>query len=102
MCRGAHRRCAVRLALLTVASLLIAATVSADQFLYTFTGTLARTSSLTLSDGTVIDLSGAAFTASGVASGDPADPRLPTLFAATSLYDFGALGSFMTDENADR
>lgn len=87
---------------------LIAARVDATPIAYSFTGTLSGNtrvthySTLTNADGTVVDLSYAAFTATGIA-----EQRLFVtegffgFYAATTTYDFGALGSFTTNPNED-
>ncbi len=82
----------------------VAAPATAAPIQYPFVGTLGRTSSLTHSDGTLIDLSGAAFTATGTATGDLAlaEGWTHSVFLATTTYDFGVLGAFTTNLDDDR
>jgi hypothetical protein len=79
---------------------IVPASAMAEPIHYSFTGIMSATSSLTRSDGTIVDLSSARFTATGII-GDLADGAL-SIFTATTTYDFGALGSFTTNEGADR
>jgi hypothetical protein len=72
----------------------------AEPIHYSFTGIMSAASSLTQGDGAVVDLSSAHFTATGII-GDVADGAL-SVFTATTTYDFGALGSFTTNQGADR
>jgi hypothetical protein len=67
---------------------------------YSFTGVMSADSTLTLNNGTVVDLSSVPFSATGIV-GDLADGAT-SVFRATTTYDFGALGAFTTDEGADR
>jgi hypothetical protein len=75
---------------------------------YSFRGVLGAIGggSLNLGNGTVIDLSGAAFTVTGHTISDVDFLHDPTdvvgMFAATATYDFGALGSFTTDAGGTR
>ena len=89
--------------LMIVSCCLIAVPAVADpiQYQYMFAGTLGRTSSLTRADGSLIDLSGVEFIASGV-TGDLAPQWPPGALLATTTYAFGDFGSFTTDESGDR
>jgi hypothetical protein len=72
-------------------------------FVYSFSGTAGTNSTLDLGGGPV-DVGGAEFTASGRVENDtdliPSDPEAG-LFAATTTYDFGLLGTFVTDPGTD-
>ena len=89
---------------LILIAVLVAAPATAAPIQYSFVGTLGRTSSLTRGDGTVVDLSGSAFTASGTATGDlaVAEGWTHSVFLATTTYDFGVLGAFTTNLDDDR
>lgn len=89
----------MRVSACVIGGLLIAASVTASPVTYVFSGTLGRFSTLTLADGRVIDLSGAPFTAQGTTG--EARQEVAGLFTATTVYDFGQLGSFAMDPNAD-
>jgi hypothetical protein len=91
----------LRLIAVTLGSLLVSAPVYATGISYTFTGTMSRGSTLTLGDGTAVDLSFAAFTATGM-TGDLSQPDYSFAWYATTTYDFGALGSFTTNVNGDQ
>jgi uncharacterized protein (TIGR03382 family) len=70
---------------------------------YSFSGgTASAGSSLDLGNG-VVDISGAAFTATGTLLNGTDLESEPMFgqFAATTVYDFGALGAFETDRGAD-
>jgi hypothetical protein len=88
----------LRLIAVTLGFLLVSAPLYASGISYAFTGTLSSGSTLTLADQTVIDLSLAAFTATGVTGDVLGDPNA---WYATTTYDFGSLGTFTTDANGD-
>jgi hypothetical protein len=88
---------------LVVATVLSPTPADADPIHYSFSGTWTRLSTMDLGYG-LIDISLAAFTVTGTTIGDqstyPDDPYFGA-FAATSTYDFGALGTFTTDYGGD-
>jgi hypothetical protein len=93
----------------TTACFLLALTLSArlaaaDVIRYSFTGSIGtgsgNRSTLDLGLGP-IDLSGAVFTVSGTLVDDLPEDDTTAIFAATSTYDFGALGQFTTDTGGD-
>jgi hypothetical protein len=63
---------------------------------------MSRGSTLREADGTVIDLSGVMFTATGISDGVETPVGFGGYFRATTRYDFGELGSFTTDEWGDQ
>jgi hypothetical protein len=75
---------------------------AAESIRYTFGGVLSDGSYLQQSDDTFVDLSRAAFTATGIVEGNLLQSDFAGIFAATTVYDFGALGSFQTELGADR
>jgi hypothetical protein len=94
----------MRVGLLLLASLLVAAVpAQADPIAFTFTGTLNQFSSLTRADGTLVDLSFAPFTVTGVTTGlsalwrpDQSWSTRVAAFSATSVWDFGIYGTALS------
>jgi uncharacterized protein (TIGR03382 family) len=90
-----------------LAALIIGLTLTANTHAgiidYSFSGTAGSGSFLNLGSGPV-NISGAAFTATGTLLNDtdiiPGDPFVG-VFAATTNYDFGAFGVFITNNGAD-
>lgn len=85
-----------------VLGLALSSTANAALIDYSFNGTAGAGSSIDLGAG-AIDLSGVSFTATGSVTDDT--DLFPVsffgLFAATTTYDFGAIGSFITDIGAE-
>lgn len=88
--------------LLVLVALSWATVAQATPVAYTFSGTLGLRSALTEANGATADLIGIAFTVTGTTLDLPTPAGYRTgMFLATSRYDFGAFGSFQTDEGGD-
>jgi hypothetical protein len=80
----------MRASLIVLFVLLVSAPAQAEPMMYRFTRTLGFGSYLQTADGTLTELDGVAFTATGFAD-VPLSAFGQHLFWATTTYDFGAL-----------
>jgi hypothetical protein len=71
-------------------------------YAYSFDVIASPGSILTRADGTNVDVGNVLFTATGIAIDEPAfDPAFPTVYEATTTYQFGDLGTYRTEQGAD-